>query len=325
MNHKMKISTLLLTAFMLFQVNSTFAQTKEEAASAYNNGVALAATDLPKAISSLIEAVGIAEKVGTEADDIYQLASQQISLLQYNYATSLYKEKKLDEAIAGFKLARDYAIKYKDASTRAKADDLLPKLYMAKGNGEMKEDKFTEALTSFEKAISYDSTLSKAYLLKGLVYKKQDNFDAMKAAMDKAIETGKATNDEKSAASAAKTMADGYIQNASGAFKKGDFSQVVTLIDESLKYEQNNPEAYYLNALANNKLSKWDDAIANAEKGLTYEENTPVKQARFHYEIGMAQAGKKDNGAACDSFKKAAVGPLAEQANYQIKTVLKCS
>lgn len=325
MNHKMKISTLVLSAFLLFQVNFTNAQTKEEATTAYNNGVALVATDMPKAITSLIDAASIAEKVGAEADDIFKLASQQISLLQYNYATSLYKEKKLDEAIAGFKLARDYAIKYNDASTRAKAEDLLPKLYMAKGNSEMKDDKFTEALTSFDKAISYDSTLAKAYLLKGLVFKKQDKFEEMKAAMDKAIETGKATKDDKSAASAAKTIADQYIQNANAAFKKGDFSQVVSLIDESLKYEQNNPEAYYLNALAYNKLSKWDDAIANAEKGLTNEENTPVKQARFHFEIGMAQAGKNDNGAACASFKKAAVGPLTEQANYQIKTVLKCS
>jgi len=87
----------------------------------------------------------------------------------------------------------------------------------------------------------------------------------------------------------------------------------------------NNVEAYYLYALAYNKQSKWDDAIKSAEKGLTLEENTPAKQARFYYETGIAQAGKKDNVSACASFKKAAVGPLAEQANYQIKTVLKCN
>lgn len=325
MNNTMKISALMLTAFMLFLVNFSNAQTKDEATTAYNKGVELASTDLPKAVTALIEAADIAEKAGPDAADILQMASQQIPLLQYNYATSLYKEKKLDEAIASFKLAHDYAVKYKDESTRAKADDLLPKLYLSKGNGEMKEDKLTEALASFDQAIAYDATFAKAYLLKGLVYKKQDKFEEMKSAMDKAIETGKVSNDEKTVASAGKTVADEYIKDANSAFKKGTFAQVVTLVDESVKYVDSNVEAYYLYALAYNKLSKWDDAIKSAEKGLTLEENTPAKQARFHYELGMAQAGNKDNGAACASFKKAAIGPLAEQANYQIKTVLKCS
>lgn len=321
----MKIQTLMIAAFMLFLINYSNAQTKEEATAAYNKGAGLAATDLPKAVTALIEAADIAEKVGADAADIQQMASQQIPLLQYNYATSLYKDKKLDESITNFKLANDYAIKYKDESTRAKAVDLLPKLYLAKGNGEMKEDKFTEALASFDEAIGYDAAFAKAYLLKGLVFKKQDKSDEMKVAMEKAIETGLASKDEKTVASASKTLADDFLNDANNAFKKGNYNLVAGLIEQSIKYVVDNPEAYYLNALAFNKLSSWDNAQANAEKGLTYEENTPAKQARFYFELGMAQAGKNDNASACASFKKAAIGPLAEQANYQIKTVLKCS
>jgi hypothetical protein len=41
--------------------------------------------------------------------------------------------------------------------------------------------------------------------------------------------------------------------------------------------------------------------------------------------MGNAQAGKGDTASACASYKKAAVGPFAESANYQIKTVLKCN
>jgi len=325
MNNSRKISALLTAAILLVFVNLSNGQTKEEATNAYNNGVALAATDLPKAIESLIQAADISAKVGEEAADIQKMAEGQIPLLQYNFATSLYKDKKLDEAITGFILAHEYAVKYNDNSTKGKADELLPKLYFSKGNAQLKEDKFPEALATFDKAIAYDPAFAKAYLGKGLVYRKQDKFEEMKASMDKAIETGKASNDDKTVASASKTVADEYIKDANAAFKKGTFSQVITLIDESVKYVDNNVEAFYLYALSYNKLSKWDEALASAEKGLTIEEATPAKQARFHYEIGVAQAGKKDNGAACASFKKAAIGPLAEQANYQIKTVLKCN
>ncbi|MFH1121411.1 MAG: tetratricopeptide repeat protein [Bacteroidota bacterium] len=325
MNNPKKISAILIAALLLVLVNVSNGQTKEEATNAYNRGVELAATDLPKAIEALIQAADFAAKTGADAADIQKMAEGQIPLLQYNYATSLYKEKKLDEAIANFLLAKEYATKYNDNSTKAKAEDLLPKLFLAKGNGELKEGKFPEAIASFDKAIEYDPSFAKAYLGKGLVYRKQDKFDEMKASLDKAIETGKTSNDEKTVASAGRTVADEYIKNANAAFKKGSFSQVVTFVDESVKYVDSNVEAYYLYALAFNKLSKWDEAINSAEKGLTLEENTPAKQARFHYEAGIAQAGKKDNTAACASFKKAAIGPLAEQANYQIKTVLKCN
>jgi tetratricopeptide (TPR) repeat protein len=324
MKNEKKIPVLLTALIMLVFVNFSKGQTMEEATNAYNLGVELAATDLPKAIQSLINASEISAKAGDEAVEIKKMAEGQIPLLQYNYATSLYKEKKLDEAITNFILAHDYAVKYNDNSTQAKADDLLPKLYLAKGNGELKENKFPEALASFDKAIGYDPAFAKAYLSKGVVYKKQDKFEEMKAAMDKAIETGNATNDDKTVASASKAIADEYVKDANGFFKKGSFAQVISSVDESVKYVDDNVEAYYLYALAYNKLSKWDEAISSAEKGITLEENTAAKQARFHYEIGLAQAGKKNNDDACASFKKAATGPYTEQANYQIKSVLKC-
>ena len=324
MKKAIKFSFLLSAFALLALVNQSFGQTMEEATNAYNKGVELSATDLPKAIESLLNAADIASKIGPEAEEIKKTAESQISLLQYNYATSLYKDKKIDEAIAGFILAHDYAVKYNDAPTQAKADDLLPKLYLAKGSAELKENKLPEAIAAFDKALSYDAGFAKAHLSKGLVYKKQDKFDEMKASMDKAIETGTSSADDKTVASAKKTMASEYIRKANAAFKKGTFAQVISSVDESVKYEDNNVEAFYLYALSYNKLSKWDEAISNAEKGLSLEENTPEKQARFHYEIGVAQAGKKNNDAACAAFKKSAVGPLAEQANYQIKTVLKC-
>ncbi len=317
---------VLVAVFALtFTFSRLQAQTIEEATIAYNRGVELAASDLPKAVEALTEAASIAEKAGEGAEEILRLAKQQIPVLQYNYATALYKDKKVDEAIENFELAHNYAVEYGDQGIQSKADDLLPRLYRVKGNADYKAAKYDEALASFDKALTYDPDFAGAHLSKGLVYNKQNNNELLKSAMDAAIESGLKIRDDKTVEQAKKFMSDNLLIDANDAFKKNDFEKTIELLGQSVEYSETNPEVYYLMAVAYNKLSQWDDAVASALKGLELEEATAAKQARFHFEMGMAQAGKGETGDACASFKKAAVGPLAESANYQIKTVLKCS
>jgi tetratricopeptide (TPR) repeat protein len=320
---KMMIRLMAIIFVMAFTINS-FAQTKDDAVNAYNKAVSLASSDMLQAVNAMKESADIAEKVGPEADTIGQMAEQQIAALQYNYATALYKEKKIDEAISNFIVARDYAVQYNDNSTKAKAEDLLPKLYLSKGVNEYKNSQFDASVASYSKAIEYDSTMARAYLNMGLAYKKLNKDAEKRLAMEKAIEKGLATNDEKTVESARKTMSDDLLVSANAAFKKNDFNSTVSLLDEALTYSDNNPEILYLNAVALNKLSKFDLAQASAEKGLEVEADAADKKARFYFEIGNALAGKGDTANACASYKKAAVGPFAESANYQIKTVLKC-
>ncbi|HOI88028.1 MAG TPA: tetratricopeptide repeat protein [Lentimicrobium sp.] len=317
---------VLVAVFALtFTFSRLQAQTIEEATNAYNRGVELAASDLPKAVEALTQAASIAEKAGEGAEEILRLAKQQIPVLQYNYATALYKDKKVDEAIENFELAHNYAVEYGDQGILSKADDLLPKLYRVKGNADYKAGKYDDALASFDKALTYDPDFAGAHLSKGLVYNKQNNNELLKSAMDAAIESGLIIKDDKTVEQAKKFMSDNLLIEANDAFKKNDFEKTIELLGQSLDYSDTNPEVHYLFAVAYNKLSRWDDAVVSALKGLELEEATAAKQARFHFELGMAHAGKGETGDACASFKKAAVGPLAESANYQIKTVLKCS
>ncbi len=321
---KMTIRTLAIMIVMAATINS-FAQTKEDAVNAYNKAVTLAGSDPQQAVVSMKEAADIAAKVGVEADTIGQMAQQQIATLQYNYATALYKEKKIDEAVENFKIASDYAKQYNDESTKAKADGLLPKLYLAKGVNDYKSENYDAAVESYTKALEYDSTMARAWLNMGLAYKKQNKDAEMRNAFENAVKQGLATNDEKTVEAARKSMSDDLLITANNAFKKNDFKTTADLLQEAVKYTEDNPEIFYLYAVALNKLERYDDALAQAEKGLTVEEDTPVKKARFHFEIGNAQAGKGQSGDACASYKKAAVGAFAESANYQIKNVLKCS
>lgn len=321
----MKMTVRILTFFGVLLISiSSFGQTKDDAVNAYNKAVELANTDLAGAVNAMKESADLAAKVGPEADTIGLMAQQQIATLQYNYAAALYKEKKIDEALENFLMARDYAVQYNDPATKAKTDDLLPKLYLSKGVNEYKNNQFDAAVASYSKAIEYDSTMARAYLNMGVAYKKLNKDAEKRLAFDKAIKHGTATNDEKTVESARKSMSDDLLVSANAAFKKNDFNSTVSLLEEALQYSENNPEIFYLHSVALNKLQKYDQALASAEKGLAIEADTPEKKARFHFEMGNALAGKGDTANACASYKKAAVGPFAESANYQIKTVLKC-
>ena len=307
---------------MVFSVNS-FAQTKDEAVNAYNRAVTLVSSDPQQAVNAMREAAEIASKAD-DADTIQQMAEQQIPVLQYNYATALYKDKKIDEAIEGYIQAHDFAVQYNDNSTAEKTNELLPKLYLSKGINEYKAGQFEEAVKSYTQAIELDSTVARAWLNMGLAYKKLDKDTEMKQAMDKAIEVGTSTNDEKTVEAARKTMGDDLLMSANSSFKSNNLQATANKLEEAISYNDNNPEIFYLYAVTLNKLSKFDEALAQTQKGLSVEQDDAEKKARFYFEMGNAQLGKGDNTAACDSYKKAAVGKLAESANYQIKTVLKC-
>lgn len=321
----MKVRILTFFGVLLITISS-FGQTKDDAVNAYNKAVELAKanTDLAGAVNAMKESADLAAKVGPEADTIGLMAQQQIASLQYNYARALYNEKKIDEALENFLIARDYAAQYNDPATKAKADELIPKLYLSKGVNEYKNNQFDAAIASYSKAIEFDSTMARAYLNMGVAYKKLNKDAEKRLAFDNAIKQGTATNDTKTVEAARKSMSDDLLVSANAAFKKNDFNSTVSLLEEALQYSENNPEIFYLNSVALNKLQKYDQAQASAEKGLAIEADTPEKKARFHFEIGNALAGKGDTANACASYKKAAVGPFAESANYQIKTVLKC-
>ena len=319
---KKTIKLAAFTIIMVFSVNS-FAQTKDEAVNAYNRAVTLVSSDPQQAVNAMREAAEIASKAD-DADTIQQMAEQQIPVLQYNYATALYKDKKIDEAIEGYIQAHDFAVQYNDNSTAEKTNELLPKLYLSKGINEYKAGQFEEAVKSYTQAIELDSSVARAWLNMGLAYKKLDKAPEMKQAMDKAIEVGTSTNDEKTVEAARKTMGDDLLMSANSSFKSNNLQATANKLEEAISYNDNNPEIFYLYAVTLNKLSKFDEALAQTQKGLSVEQDDAEKKARFYFEMGNAQMGKGDNTAACDSYKKAAVGKLAESANYQIKTVLKC-
>ena len=80
---------------------------------------------------------------------------------------------------------------------------------------------------------------------------------------------------------------------------------------------------FYFFADVYNKKNSFTEGAEFAQKGLDLETGDAEAKAMFYYQLAVAQVGKGDTAAACESFKNALYGPFAEAAKAQ-RTNLKC-
>jgi tetratricopeptide (TPR) repeat protein len=315
-----QFKTLTLTAILITSLAlGALAQTKNDAAIAFNAAAQLASTDLPGAVKGMNDVVVLCGKIGADANDIKANAQKTIPGLHYQIANNFLKDKKIDDAQLSLEKSLELATLYNDADTKDKASKQLSKVYVAKGNGLLKAEKTVEALALFDKAIVLQPTYAKAYFASGQAYKKKADFEKMKTAMDQAITYGKETGDTTSVNNAKNVMRENLVTRASKAVQKGANDQAISLANAALTYNSlQSKDAYYLLAVAYNKTSKWDNAIEAASKGLAMEENSKEKKAHFYLELGNAQKGKGDTSAACASYKNASFGVNAAVAAAQV-------
>lgn len=320
------INKRILSIFILFFGLSVavFAQTKDDVVNLYNKGVEMAKTDAKAAVAIFEEALEMAKAVGLDADDIKQLIESQIPALQYKAATTLYKEKKIDDAIENFELAAEYATLYGDDATLEKAETIIPKLLFSKGNSYYKAKTYDSALIYFDKSLELNPDYAKVYLSKGLVYKKQKNNDLMMESLEQALTVGTATNDEKTVKTANKIIRDSYLRSSNDALKADNFQEGIDIANIANTYGEQKSQTFYVLAVCYNKLSQWDNALSACNDGLALEKDTPKDKAKFYFEMGNAQVGKGDNATACTAYKNALFGNYKASAEYQINEVLKC-
>ena len=320
-----RLKKLVLSAVFIASLTlGAQSQTRNDAAIAFNAAVQLANTDMPGAIKAMTDVISMCDKAGADANDLKANAQKAIPGWYYQIANNFLKDKKIDDAQVALEKSLELAELYTIADAKTKASDQLSRVYLSKGYAQLKANKTDEAIVLFDKAIKTQPAYAKAYFGKGQACLKKGDLDKMKEAMDLAISHGKETGDTTAVSNAKNLMRDNMITRSSKAVQKGANDQAINFANASLTYNDHNPAAYYLLAVAYNKTSKWDDAIEAANKGLALEDNSKEKKARYYFELGNAQKGKGNTTAACSSFKNAAYGVNAAAATYQVTTVLKC-
>lgn len=319
-----KIIALTVGMFVFLAGPGLFAQTMDEAGQKFNEGIQMTKSDnFEGAIIAFEETIAICEQLGPEGAELQGRAEEQLPGLKYKQGIALYKAKKITESIEWLEKAVMDAEKYGDATTLARAKKVLPQLVNAVGLSYYKKDDLDLAIEKFDEAISYDPDFAKAYLGKALAYNKKDDTEAMREALRVAIEKGEADGDSKTVATAKTLGYKGFLVRGQKAIQANDHQKAQEYLSEAASYDEGDANLHYLLAVTYNKLSNWDDALAEAEKAVEMAES-PEKTAAAYFEMGTAYEKKGDTENACSSYQKALTGPNGAAAKYQMEQVLKC-
>ncbi len=313
-----------IAIFLTLITLTGYAQTKNDAIAAYNEGVQLLQSNAAEALAALEKCIGICQTLGEEGDETRALAEIQIPKLHYSMAREEMQAKNYEEAIAKFNLAIQSAEEYNDPKVKESAEKLVPQLHYIVGNAYSKSNEWEKAHANYDKAIEYDPVYTKAYLGKGLAYREQDDFENMKATLDKVIELGLNTNDMKSVETAEKVMQNTYFNAAVKALTAQNMDEAEEALERTIEYGNQMVDAFYQLAKIYNSKQKYTEAIAKINKAIEYETGGDEEKAKLYYELATSYAGQGNTDAACEAYKKALFGAYEENARYQIEHVLKC-
>lgn len=318
-------NTVLVCLFIAGSAISLKAQTVNDALAAFNKGIELSQVDnFDEAIASFKTAIEIFDQVEPENENKPK-AQEQILVVLYKKASTLLKEKKYDDCLVSFQSLVELSTKYNNDKYLTRANGAIPKVYYAQGKELFDAKKYDEALVLLNKSIELDPNYATAYIRKAQVYDEKNKQAEFKETIDKAIDVAIQSKDTKSEGIAKQLAANFFLRSGADAVKNKKYEDAANNFNTVLNYKEGDTDIYFQLAAAYNKQSKWDDAIAAANKSLElFKEPGTTKDARIYFELGNAYVGKQDNQSACDAYKKANKGDYAAQAKYQIETVLKC-
>jgi tetratricopeptide (TPR) repeat protein len=316
MNRKVIIALAVIVSLAI----NSFAQTLDDAGAAFNAGIQFS-KDLKyaDAAASYEQTISICKKLGNDGMELQLKAEQQLPSTYFNLAKGLFDAKNYNEAIPNFEKSAQYADQMGETKTADASRTYLAGIYYAQGNGDLKNEAPDAALEKYNRALSYKPTFYKAFYGIGLAYKKKDNLPLMKENLDKAISM--AGDDAKTIQNAKDAATSAYQKAGALALQSSKYSAAIENLVASQEYNNTEPRTYFYLAVAYNGLSKWDDAIAAANKAL---ELTTEDKFDIYFELAKAQENKGDKTTACENYKKVTGGNNAVAAKYQIEQVLKC-
>jgi tetratricopeptide (TPR) repeat protein len=316
----MKIKSIVALAIFFTTSFAISAQTLDEAGVAFNAGIQFSKElKYAEAAASYEQTIDICKKIGDDGMELQIKAEQQLPSTYFNLAKGLFEAKNYNDAIPNFEKSAQYADQMGEAKTADASRTYLAGIYYAMGNGDYKNEALDKAIEKYNKALSYKPEYYKAFYGLGVVYKKQENLPLMKENLDKAISL--AGDDAKTIGNAKDAAASAYQKAGALALQANKYNAAIENLIASQEYDNIEPRTYFYLAIANNGLSKWDDAIAAANKALELQTED---KSDIYFELAKAQENKGDKASACANYKNVTGGNNIAAAKYQIETVLKC-
>lgn len=304
----------LLSAAAIMTAGVIYAQDINKALEIYNNGaMELQMGNKEGALNLFLEALAMAETLGEDGAELAGNCKGTIPALNYEIAKDMIEAKSYDEAIAQLNKTVEVAGLYEDPSTAEKAKDMLPKVYLSKGNDFFKAKDTAGALAAYEQSVALDSTNAMATLQLGRTYLAVNKPEEAEKALFMAARHGRENE-------AMKQLSNFWLKKAQASGKAGKSQEVIDFAKKANSYLEN-ANAYRLAADAAQKLGNNADCIAYYEKYLELKPNAKdAGGVQFTIAVLYQQSGHKEK--AREYYQKAATDPkYGPQAQEQLKNL----
>ena len=256
-----KIFLIVAAALMTLAAS---AQDLGQATETYNNAAGLIQADKAAAVKGFKEALKMAEACPEDADGqrnaLIENCKKNIVNFTLSIAKDQLKDKEYDKAYDQLKLTLEEAAKYDDADVVKEVNELIPTVYVAKGNQLLRDKDALGAVDAYQKALELDPANGKAALNLGQAQSMAGNADAAEEAFKMALNLG-----EEKAAS--KQLSKLFLKKANAAYKSGNYKAAYDNAKSSVDYDAN-ANAYKIAGNACVKMENKAEAVKCFEQYL---------------------------------------------------------
>lgn len=284
-------------AAIAFAVTALHAQDLGEITEIYNNGAAaLTNGEKASALESFQKALGLAEALGEEGQEVVANCKNVIPNLSLSIAKDLVKASKFDEAMSSLAAVAELAKSYSDEGVAEEAAGLIPQVLKQKATSLLSAKKYDEAAEAYKQIIAADPTDGSSAFRLGQALNAAGKAEEAIAAFQQAAENGQEAN-------AIKQIQNIHLKNASSALKAKSYADAVAA---ALKVTElgDNAQAWQIAAQASQLAGKNADAIKYFEKYLELSPDA-ANAGQIAYTIGALYQNEKNNAKAKEFYQKA--------------------
>lgn len=292
------------------------AQTKEDVALKMKEaGELINNKQLVEAIPVLEEVVKLGQAVGADAVDITSQAQKLLPTCYQQKGANLYKEQKIDEAIAAFSKAEDMADLQGDVMMSRKMGRTISQLYMMQGINSFNSKDYTKALESFQQGIKQDPENIQLAYFTAKSYAELNQLDQAIELYKQVIAAGTENSKYAKQAADAKADMDNYmLVAASTAAQAGDIEKVKTYVEAIPE----NADANLLLIQTANNLKKYDIVVASGATAYAAQTDD-ARKSDIAYLTGVAFQNTGNSAKAIEWLGKVTAGDNVAAAK-QLKT-----
>ena len=260
----------------------------------------LSAGEYQTALEGFKEALKMAEACGEDGLELVATCKDIIPKTLNAIAKDLLKDKNYDEALAKFAETVSVAREYGDDETAAKAEELIPQVYMQKGGSMLNAKDFAGAAEAYKKAVELDPDNGIARLRLGMALDGADRDDEAVEAYKAAAAAGQEKN-------ANAQLGKLYLRRSVAGLKAKKYADAVKDAVTSHEYVAN-PQPLQVAGQASQLSGKNADPIKYFEQYLEAAPNAK-NAGQIAYTVGALYQQAKNNAKAKEYFSKATSDP----------------